>query len=59
MAISTPTSFCIAETRTLDCQFGPHYYKEKTKKGTRVFIQGSRKIGCLAHLTIKKMYFVP
>ncbi len=29
MAISTPTPFSIVETRTLDCQFGPHYYKEE------------------------------
>ena len=54
MVMNTPTPFSIVETKTLDCQFGPHYYKEKAKRSSRVFVQGTRKIGCLAHITIKK-----
>ena len=53
------TPFCIAETRQLDCQFGPHYYKEKQRKSSRVLIQGSRKKGCHAHITIKKCIAYP
>ena len=53
------TPFCIAETRQLDCQFGPHYYKDKPRQSSRVLIQGSRKKGCHAHITIKKCVAYP
>ncbi len=53
------TPFCIAETRQLDCQFGHHYYKEKKHKSSRILVQGSRKIGCHAHITIKKCIEYP
>ena len=53
------TPFCIAETQQLDCQFGPHYYKDKPQKSSRVLIQGSRKKGCHAHITIKKCIAYP
>lgn len=51
--------FCIVETRQLDCQFGPRYYKEKPLKSSRVYVQGSRKKGCSAHITIKKCRVYP
>ena len=53
------TPFSIAETRLLDCQFGNHYYKEKAHKSSRVFVQGSRKKGCAASITIKKCITYP
>ena len=53
------TSFCIAESRQLDCQFGPHYYKDKSHKSSRVLIQGSRKKGCHAHISIRKCIAYP
>ena len=53
------TPFCIAETRQLDCQFGPRYYKERQRKGSRLLVQGSRKTGCHAHITIKKCIYYP
>ncbi len=53
------TPFCIAETRQLDCQFGPQYYKDKQRKSSRVLIQGSRKKGCHAHIMIKKCVVYP
>ena len=53
------TPFCIAENRQLDCQFGTHYYKDKPRKSSRVLIQGSRKKGCHAHITIKKCMAYP
>ncbi len=53
------TPFTIVETRRLECQFGPHYYKEKPQKSTRLKLQGSRKIGCHAHIVVKKCTVYP
>ena len=47
------TPFRLIEKKTLDCQFGKQYYKDKPRKSTRTMIQGSRKLGCPAHITIK------
>ena len=38
--------------RKLHCQFGQHYYKEKNATSDRIKLQGTRKIGCPAHLNI-------
>lgn len=51
--------FSISETRVLDCQFGSHYYKAKPQKSSHVLVQGSRKKGCPAHITIKKCIAYP
>ena len=51
--------FCIAETRQLDCQFGPHFYKEKPRKSYLILTQRSRNKGCHAHITIKKCIKYP
>lgn len=59
MTLSVPTPFRVVETKLLDCQFGPHYYKDKEKKSSRVFVQGTRKMGCLAHIAIKKCIMYP
>ena len=48
------TPFSIVESRRLECQFGPHYYHEKQQKSTRIRLQGSRKVGCHAHIMVKK-----
>ena len=53
------TPFSIVETKTLDCQFGPRYYKEAPPKSSRVKVQGSRKIGCHAHVVIKECVLYP
>ena len=53
------TPFSIVETKTLDCQFGPRYYKEAPPKSSRVKVQGSRKIGCHAHIVIKECVLYP
>ena len=53
------TPFNIVETKRLECQFGPHYYKEKTSRSHRVKLQGSRKFGCNAHIIIKKCATYP
>ena len=53
------TPFSIVETKTLDCQFGPRYYKEAPPKSSKVKVQGSRKIGCHAHIVIKECVLYP
>lgn len=54
------TPFMVTEHRKLDCQFGAHYYKEKKSKGSlKVHLQGSRKKGCAAHMSIKHITLFP
>ncbi len=53
------TPFTIVETRRLECQFGQRYYKEKPQKSSRLKLQGSRKIGCHAHIEVKKCTVYP
>lgn len=47
------TPLRLTAKRTLDCQFGKQYYKDKPRKSSRMMIQGSRKLGCPAHIIIK------
>ena len=49
----------VTEHRKLDCQFGPHYYREKSKNSLQVHLQGSRKVGCSAHISIKHITLFP
>ena len=51
--------FPLLKTRRLDCQFGQRYYKEKAQKSTRLKLQGSRKLGCHAHIQVKKCIVYP
>ena len=54
--------FSIFEERKLDCQKGDHYYKEKPAKQCekkRLCLQGTRKIGCPAHIHIKGYLLYP
>ena len=53
------TPFTIVETKQLDCHFGPHYYHERKPKSHRIVLQGTRKIGCNAHISIKKCNLFP
>ena len=41
--------FSVGDVRTLDCQFGEKYYKQKKPLGKRLWLQGTRKLGCAAH----------
>ena len=44
------------DIRRLDCQFGSHYYKEKQSgQSSRVCLQGTRKIGCKAHIVVRSL----
>ena len=47
------TPFSVNETRMLDCQFGQKYYKQKPKQGKKMWLQGTRKMGCMAHIEVK------
>ena len=45
--------FSVDKVSVLDCQYGEHYWKEKKGKENqkkRLKLQGSRKIGCHAHI---------
>ena len=53
------TPFSIVEMKTLDCQFGPRYYKEMPSKGSRIEVQGSRTIGCQTDIVIKQCVLYP
>ena len=53
------TPFTVSETRRLDCQFGKQYFKEKPAKSNRTRLQGTRKIGCAAHITVKTLTLFP
>ena len=43
----------------MHCQFGHHYYTEKENKSTRVCVQGTRKIGCKAHIVTREYTLYP
>ena len=53
------TPFTVSEIRRLDCQFGKRYYKEKPAKSNHTRLQGTRKIGCPAHITVKTLTLFP
>lgn len=53
------TPFSVKESRILDCQFGPHYFKQKPTKGKKLWLQNTRKIGCQAHIDIKGFVLYP
>ena len=47
------TPFSVAETKLLNCQFGPKYFKKKPVKGKKLWLQSSRKVGCEARVEVK------
>lgn len=42
-----------------DCQYGYHYFKAKESKHSCVWLQGTRKIGCSAHIVTIKYTLYP
>ena len=44
--------FTVTTIRRLDCQFDKYYYKEHQGKSDRTWLQGTRKIGCQAHIIV-------
>ena len=53
------TPFTVSAIRKLDCQFGTHYYKEHQGKPDRTRLQGTRKIGCQAHIIVRTITVYP
>jgi len=54
--------FSLFEHKNLDCQFGEHYYKERPPikcQKKLLHLQGSTKICCAAHITIKGYILYP
>ena len=51
--------FFVANTKLLDCQFGPKYFKQKTVQGKHLWPQGTRKFGCKAHVVVKVFSLYP
>ena len=51
--------FCIGKKCTLDFQYGTKYYKSKECSGSRVYLQGTRKIGCKAHIEMTEYILYP
>lgn len=47
--------FTVAEIHKFYCQFGPQYYKEHASK-LHIRLQGTRKMGCPAHIHIHKLH---
>ena len=53
------TPFTIDKHTVLDCQYGQHYFKKKESKHARLRLQGTRKIGCCAHIEITQYTLYP
>ena len=54
--------FSVEEERILDCQYGCHYFKKRdpvVDKPKRLRLQGTRKVGCLAKIIVKKYAIYP
>ena len=46
------TPFTVDKHTVFDCQYGSKYFKGKESKHARLRLQGTRKIGCCAHIRI-------
>ena len=53
------TPFTVSAIQKLDCQCGNHYYKEHQAKSDRTQLQGTRKIGCQAHIIVRTITLYP
>jgi len=53
------TPFTLGEKRLMDCQYGVHYKKPKSTTNKRVYLQGTRKKGCRAHIEITQFNLYP
>jgi len=52
--------FSLGEKRLMDCQYGLHYKQPKQpKQSKRIYLQGTRKKGCLAHIKICEFVLYP
>ena len=51
-ACFSDSPFMINREVVMDCQYGPHYWKDKEPKKKQLRLQKTRKIGCHAHIKI-------
>ena len=51
--------FSVGEKRILDCQYGKKYYKSRELTGKRLYLQGTRKQGCTAHIELTEYVTYP
>ena len=51
--------FTLGEKRLLDCQYGVYYKKPKSNSSNQVYLQGTRKKGCPAHIEITQSDLYP
>ena len=49
----------MSEIRKMDYQFRNHYYKEKRTGKGRTCLQGTRKLGCPAHIEVHVITLYP
>ena len=49
----------MGERRILDCQYGVQYHKPRKGLGKRNCLQGTRKIGCQAHIIVREYVLYP
>ena len=49
----------VGEKRVLDCQHGVEYYKQRKRMGKCTRLQGTRKIGCNAHIVCRQYILYP
>ena len=51
--------FAVTDAKLYDCQFGVKYFKQRPVQGKRLWLQGSRKVGCAAHVEVKSFVLYP
>ena len=51
--------FIVSTTRKQHCQFGKLYFKERTASSGQTRLQGTRKIGCPAHVHVHELTLFP
>ena len=51
--------FQLVHKETRDCQFGRHYFKKRKRTSSRVYLQGTRKVNCPAHIKIYEYKYYP
>ena len=53
------TPFEIARKERRECKFVPHYFKKRERKSDQLYLQGTRKLGCLAHIDAREYKLNP
>ena len=49
--------FSIGEKRIMECQHRQHYYKPRKSANTQIWLQGTQRKGCTAHI-VKRQYIL-